>query len=107
MRLKTLGDDYTIESLVLRILWKGVGSGGTLIGQLFELSEGSAAIIYDVEQLALTGRKHDTTAPYSPQNDMDVYKLSAQLSIINRDNICSIGEVEGKIKQFQYEVEKS
>lgn len=28
---------------------------------------------------------------------MDVYRLSAQLSIINRDNINSIGELEGKI----------
>ena len=30
---------------------------------------------------------------------MDVYKLSAQLTIINRDNLRSIGEVEGKTDQ--------
>ena len=112
VRLKTLGEDYTIESLASRILWKDVGSGVTLFGgQPSELSERYAATIYDVEQLALTGRKvqrkRDTSAPYSPQNDMDVYNLSAQLTIINRDNLRSIGEVEGKIEQLKYEVEKA
>ncbi|GEM_PF-1992409 len=75
------------------------------------MSERYAATIYDVEQLALTGRKVqrkcDTSAPYTPQNDLDVYKLSAQLTIINCDNLCSIGEVEGKIEQLYYEVEKA
>ena len=112
VRLKTLGEDYTIESLASRILWKDVGSGGTLLGgQPSELSERYSATIYDVEQLAITGRKvqrrRDTSVPYSPQNDMDTYKLSAQLTIINRDNLRSIGEVEGKIEQLRYEVEKA
>lgn len=111
VRLKTLGEDYTIESIASRILWKDVGSGGTLPNQPSELSERYVAMIYDVKQLALTGRKiqriRDTSSPYSPQNDMDVYKLSAQLTIINRDNLRSIGEVEGKIRQLQYEVEKA
>lgn len=82
-----------------------------MLNQPSELSERYAATIYDVEQLALTGRKvqrkHDISAPYSPQNDMDIYKLSAQLTIINRDNLRSIGEVEGKIEQLKYEVEKA
>lgn len=69
-------------------------------GRPSELSERYSATIYDVEQLAITGRKvqrrRDTSAPYSSQNDMDVYKLSAQLTIINRDNLRSIGEVEGQ-----------
>lgn len=111
VRLKTLGEDYTVESLASRILWKDVGSGGALLGQPSELSKRYAATIYNVEQLALTGRKiqrkRDTAAPYSPQNDLDVYKLSAQLTIINRDNLRSIGEVEGKIKQLRYEIEKA
>ncbi len=111
VRLKTLGEDYTIESLASRILWKDVGSGGTLLNQPSELSERYVAMIYDVEQLALTGRKvqrkRDTSVPYSPHNDMDVYKLSAQLTIINRDDLRSIGEVEGKIQQLRHEVEKA
>ena len=47
----------------------------------------------------------DCSAPYSPHNDMDVYKLSAQLSIINRDNIHSICELEGKIEKLKDEYE--
>lgn len=111
VRLKTLGEDYTVESLASRILWKDVGSGGSLLGQPSELNKLYTATIYDVEQLALTGRKvqrkRDNSAHYSPQNDMDVYKLSAQLTIINRDDLRSIGEVEGKIKQLRFEVEKA
>jgi len=111
VRLKTLGEDYTVKSLASRILWKDVGSGGSLLNQPSEMSERYAATINDVEQLALTGRKiqrkRDTSMPYSPQNDLDVYKLSAQLTIINRDNLRSIVEVEGKIKQLRYEVEKT
>ncbi|MDE5994106.1 MAG: relaxase [Oscillospiraceae bacterium] len=111
VRLKMLGEDYTIESLASRILWKDVGSGKALLNQPSELGERYTATIYDVEQLAITGRKvqrrRDTSMPYSPQNDLDVYKLSAQLTIINRDNLRSIGEVESKIEQFQYEVEKA
>ena len=38
---------------------------------------------------------------------MDVYKLSAQLTIINRDNIHSIGELEGKIESLKDTYEKS
>ena len=38
---------------------------------------------------------------------MDVYKLSAQLSIINRDNIHSIGELEGKIQRLKSEYENA
>ncbi len=111
VRLKTLGEDYTVESLASRILWKDIGSGVSLLGQKSELSERFSTTIYDVEQLALTGKKvqrrRDTSIPYSPKNDLDVYKLSAQLTIINRDNLCSIGEVEGKIRQLEYEVEKA
>ena len=52
-------------------------------------------------------RKRDSNAPYSPANDMDIYKLSAQLTIINRDNIHSIGELEGKIENLKAEYEKA
>lgn len=85
VRLKTLGEDYTVENLASGILWKDVGSGRMPLGQLSELGERYSATIYNVEQLALTGRKvlrrRDTAAPHSPQNDMDVYKLSAQCEL--------------------------
>ena len=45
VRLKTLGEDYTIESLASRILWKDVGAEVSLLGQKSELSER-----YSVEQ---------------------------------------------------------
>lgn len=45
--------------------------------------------------------------PYNPENDMDVYKLSAQLTVINRDNIHSIGELEGKIEKLKAEYENA
>ena len=43
----------------------------------------------------------------SATNTPDIYKLSAQLTIINRDNLRSIGELEGKIEQLKIEVEKA
>ena len=111
VRLKTLGEDYTPESLASRILWKDVGSGVTLSGEPSELRDRYISTIDEIERLALEGRKiqrkRDTSAPYSLQNDLDVYKLSAQLTIINRDNLRSIGEVEGKIDQLRNEVEKA
>ena len=111
VRLKTLGEDYTPESLASRILWKDVGSGVSLLGEPSELRDRYISTIDEIERLALEGRKiqrkRDTFAPYSPQNYLDVYKLSAQLTIINRDNLHSIGEVEGKIDQLRKEVEKA
>ena len=37
------------------------------------------------------------TAEHSVKNDFDVYKLSAQLSAINKKNNVSIGDLEGRI----------
>ena len=93
VQLKTLGEDYTPESLASRILWKDVGAGVTLSGEPSELRDRYISTIEEIERFALEGRKiqrkRDTSAPYSPQNDLDVYKLSAQLTIINRDNLRS------------------
>ena len=65
----------------------------------------------DITELARTGkkiqRKRYRSEPYSPENDLDVYKISAQLSIINRDNIHSISELEGKIQRLKSEYENS
>ncbi len=41
------------------------------------------------------------------ENNLDVYKLSAQLAIINRDNINSIGELNGKIQKLKNEYENA
>ncbi len=105
VRCKTLGEDYTEESLISRIRWRDVGANVTLSGEPAPIRDDYIKAIDDVSQLARDGRKFqrkcDISAPYLPENDMDVYKLSAQLTIINRDNIHSIGELEGKIESLK------
>ena len=111
VRTKTLGEDYTAESIASRILWRDVGANVTLSGEPAPIRDDYIRTINDVSQLARDGkkiqRKRDKTASYSPENDMDVYKLSAQLTIINRDNIHSIGELEGKIENLKCEYENA
>lgn len=109
VRTKTLGEDYTTESLISRIRWRDVGAGVTLNGEPAPLRSDYIRTIDEVTQLAAMGkkiqRKRDSNTPYSSDNDMDIYKLSAQLTIINRDNIHSIGELEGKIENLKAEYE--
>lgn len=111
VRTKTLGENYTEESLVSRILWRDVGSAVTLTGEPAPIRSEYLKAIDEVSELARTGqkiqRKRDSSVPYTPENDMDVYKLSAQLTIINRDNIHSIGELEGKIEKLKAEYENA
>lgn len=101
VHLKNLGGDYTETSLISRIRWRDVGTSITLSGDPTPIRDDYIRTLNDVTELARTGKKiqrrRNCSEPYCPQNDMDVYRLSAQLSIINRDNINSIGELEGKI----------
>ena len=90
VRLQTLGADYTPESISSRILWHDVGSGTVNLCATSPLRNSYNSVIGEGEN-----------------KGADVHKLSALLSIINRDNLQSIGEVEGKINQLKYELEKS
>ena len=105
IRTKTLGEDYTAENLASRILWGDVGSGAVLIDEPSSLRECYEAIIGQVIVLATekkkVPRRINNTEPYSPQNDLDVHRLSAQLTIISRDRIRSIGELEEKIESLK------
>jgi len=105
VRLKNLGMDYTEASLISRIRWRDIGSAATLSDGHYPLRDDYIRTLNEVTELAKTGKKiqrrRNCSEPYSPQNDMDVYKISAQLSIINRDNIHSIGELEGKIASLK------
>lgn len=107
VRTKTLGEDYTEQSLISRIRCRDVGANVTLTGELSQLREDYTKAIADVTELVKGNqkikRKRNASASYSAENDMDVYKLSAQLTIINRDNIHSIGELEGKIEKLKKE----
>lgn len=40
-------------------------------------------------------------------NDLDIHRLSSQLSVINQDKISSIGDLEGRISKLKKEYEKS
>ena len=93
VRLKTLGESYTPESLMSRILWRDVDAG---ISNPCEYSEIRDRYNSTINEIGQTTNTHP-----------DVFKLSAQLTIINRDNIRSIGELEGKIEQLKIELEKS
>ena len=93
VRLKTLGEDYTPENLASRILWRDVGAGISTPCKYSELRDRYNSAINEIGQTTNT--------------NPDVLKLSAQLTIINRDNIRSIGEVEGKIEQLKIELEKA
>ena len=111
VRTKTLGEDYTEESLISRIRWRDVGASISVSEENAPLRYRYIHTLNDVTELARTGkkiqRKRFSSEPYSPENDIDVYKLSAQLSIINRDNIHSIGELEGKIQRLKEEYENA
>lgn len=106
VRTKTLGEDYTVNSLTSRIRWHDVGATISITSEPAPIRDD---YLNEITELAKTGkkiqRKRNCSKPYSSENDLDVYKISAQLSIINRDNIHSIGELEGKIQRLKAEYE--
>ena len=111
VRTKTLGEEYTEESLNTRILYKDLGAGSTPAeDKPSQLRAAYVAVIGDVrilaEQRKKVPRKRIVTAEYSADNDLDVYRLSAQLSVISKNNISSIGELEGRISRLKAEYEK-
>ena len=111
VRTKTLGEEYTEESLNTRILYREVGVGATPSqDSKSQLRAAYVSIIGDVrilaEQHKKIQRKRVQTLPYSVDNDLDVYRLSAQLSVISKDRISSIGELEGRITKLRAEYEK-
>lgn len=111
VRTKTLGEEYDEESLKARILYREVGTG-TIPEQNSEskLRAAYVAVIGDIrilaEQHKKIQRKRIITAEYSAENDLDLYKLSAQLSVINKDNISSIGDLQGRIAKLRRDYEK-
>ncbi|MBR1751608.1 MAG: relaxase/mobilization nuclease domain-containing protein [Ruminococcus sp.] len=103
---KTLGDEYDEESLKARILYREVGAGiSAEQDSESKLRAAYVAIIGDVhilaEQRKKVPRKQNVNLPYSADNDLDVYKLSAQLSVINKNYLVSIGEVEARIVRLK------
>ncbi len=111
VRTKTLGEEYTEDSLNTRITYRDMGTGiMPAKDEQTELSQAYAAVLQDVRILAYrhkkVPRKRIVTAEYSADNDLDVYRLSAQLSVINKDSMRSIGDLEGRIAKLRDEYDK-
>ncbi len=111
VRTKTLGEEYTEDSLKIRITYRDMGAGMTPAqDEQSKLSQAYAAVLNDVRILAVqhkkVPRKRIITAEHTVDNDLDVYRLSAQLSVINQEHIGSIGELEGWINEQRKEYEK-
>ncbi len=107
VRTKTLGDEYTEDSLNIRITYRDIGTGITPTeDKQTKLIQAYSAVLHDVRILAAqrkkVPRKRIVTAAYSVENDLDVYKLSAQLSVISKDNIKSIGDLQGRIAKLRH-----
>ena len=104
VRTKTLGEEYTEESLNTRIQYREVCAGTSpKQDSNEELRAAYASVIGDVRILAdqhkKVPRKQNIEFPYSADNDLDVYKLSAQMSVMNKENIHSLSDLEYKAKE--------
>lgn len=111
VRTKTLGEEYTEDSLNTRIIYREVDAGTTPEhDSKSQLRAAYIAVIGDVrilaEQRKKVPRKRIVELAYSVENDLDIYKLSAQLSVINKDRIVSIGDLEGRISKLRVDYEK-
>ena len=111
VRTKTLGEEYTEECLNDRILYRDLGAGDTPAQDSeSQLRAAYVAVLEDVRILAVqrkkVPRKRIITTEYSVDNDFDVYKLSAQLSVINKESISSIGDLEGRITKLRADYER-
>lgn len=93
VRLKTLGEDYTVEQLASRIMWRDVGAGLNNPCERSALRDKYSETIGNVQEV---NASHPT-----------LEQLGTLLTVINRDNLQSIGELAGKIEQIKFELEKS
>ena len=112
VRFKTLGNDYTEDRLRSRILWKdGLGNAA-----LSTSADNPSAIqqlyINTIDRLRILiteGKKipnqMNANLPYLPDNDRDVHILSAQLSVISRNAIGSVEELEHKMEHLKEDYE--
>ncbi len=92
VRLKTLGEDYTVEQLASRILWRDVGAGITDSCESSALRDKYSETVSGIQMVA--------------ENHPSLEQLGIMLLVINRDRLQSIGEVEGKIRILKQELER-
>ena len=113
-RFATLGDDYTIENIKSRILWKddlGNATREDAYNKGQALTICFASIITQLAKRIVEGtkkpNKRDESLEYLPHNDRDVFQLGSQLALINRLQIHSISQVSEKIEETQKEHDKA
>lgn len=111
VRLKTLGDFYSEDILCERIQIALDEKANSSKSNVNDFNKIFYERIYQVSELVKKNeklpRKYFKNQPYILQNDFDVYTLSAQLAVINRDNIHSLGELESKIEKLTAEYESA
>lgn len=112
VRLKNLGAEYTEESLKIRIQYRGVANDFSAERYtVSELYRSYTEVLNDTRILAdkrqKVERRYDLDKEYSANNDLDVYYLSAQLSVINQHKITSIGELQGQIQRLESAVKSA
>ena len=111
VRLKTLGDYYSEDILCERIQIALDEKANSSKSKVNDFNRIFYERIYQVSELVKSNaklpKKYFKNQPYILQNDFDVYSLSAQLAVINRDNIHSIGELESKIEKLTAEYESA
>ena len=111
VRLKTLGDYYSEDILCERIQIALEEKANSSKGKVNDFNRIFYERIYQVSELIKKNeklpRRYFKNQPYILQNDFDVYTLSAQLAVINRDNIHSLGELESKIQKLTAEYENA
>lgn len=111
VRLKTLGDYYSEDILCERIQIALDEKANSSKGKVNDFNRIFYERIYQVSELVKSNaklpRKYFKNQPYILHNDFDVYTLSAQLAVINRDNIHSLGELESKIEKLNAEYESA
>ena len=113
-RLKTLGEDYTIENISSRIKWKddlGNATREDAYNKGQALTICFASVITQLAKRIVDGTKKENKRvddlEYLPNNDRDVFQLGAQLALINKLKIHSISEVHTKIEEAQKEHDKA
>ena len=112
-RLRTIGDDYTIENIKSRILWKddlGNASREDAYNKGQVLTICFAGIITQLAKRIVEKKKEenkrDESLPFLPNNDRDVFALGAQLALINRLKIHSIGELDMRSEELSEKITK-
>ena len=96
IRLDNLGDLFSLECLYIRILYHT--SELQKSEYLSDLQKAYGLVLGETVSL----KRANMNRSQSP--DMpDVHRLAAQLAVINREEIYSLGEVEGKLQAYKAE----